>query len=96
MTSRPASLFAMDLIRPAIAEAFRKLHPRPMLKNPVMFVTMVGAALTTIAIGTAGEERLFVLLNEAVDSRKRHAEFSSRKSGAGRESWMLSTEDFRL
>jgi K+-transporting ATPase ATPase B chain len=32
----------------AIADSFRKLDPRTMIKNPVMFVVEVGALLTTI------------------------------------------------
>src|SRR5205807_921807 len=31
----------------AIGDSFRKLHPRLMAKNPVMFVVEIGAALTT-------------------------------------------------
>jgi K+-transporting ATPase ATPase B chain len=61
MTSRPGSLFARELVMPAIAGSLRKLHPRPMLKNPVMFVTMVGAVLTTLCIGAAGDETGFVV-----------------------------------
>jgi len=60
MTSRPTSLFAKDLIRPAIADSFRKLHPRLMAKNPVMFVTMIGAVLTTLSL-FGSSERGFVL-----------------------------------
>ena len=32
----------------AIGDSFLKLHPRPMMKNPVMFVVEVGAAMTTL------------------------------------------------
>ena len=32
---------------PAIADSFRKLHPRIMARNPVMFVVEVGSVLTT-------------------------------------------------
>ena len=53
MTQKPASLFDWNIVGPAIADAFRKLNPRLMVKNPVMFVTMVGAALTTVGIFTA-------------------------------------------
>ena len=35
------------LIRPAIGNAFIKLHPKTMMKNPVMFVVEVGCVLTT-------------------------------------------------
>jgi potassium-transporting ATPase ATP-binding subunit len=34
----------------AIADSFAKLHPRTMIKNPVMFVVEVGAVLTTIEL----------------------------------------------
>jgi K+-transporting ATPase ATPase B chain len=47
------SLFDWNIVRPAIGDSFRKLNPRLMVKNPVMFVTMVGAALTTVGIFTA-------------------------------------------
>src|ERR1700757_4469800 len=53
MTQKPASLFDWNIVGPAIGDAFRKLNPRLMVKNPVMFVTMVGAALTTVGIFTA-------------------------------------------
>jgi K+-transporting ATPase ATPase B chain len=57
----PPSLFDRGIIGPAIADAFRKLDPRLMIKNPVMFVTMIGAILTTIGIFTAGEDRGLVV-----------------------------------
>jgi K+-transporting ATPase ATPase B chain len=47
------SLFDWSIVRPAIGDAFKKLDPRLMIKNPVMFVTMAGAALTTVGIFTA-------------------------------------------
>ena len=53
MTQKPPSLFDSKIAGPAIADSFLKLDPRLMVKNPVMFVTMVGAALTTIGIFTA-------------------------------------------
>ncbi len=46
---QPMSLFDRSLILPAVSQAFRKLDVRLMIKNPVMFVTMVGATLTTVA-----------------------------------------------
>ena len=54
MKPQTRSLFDLKIVGPAIVESFKKLNPRLMIKNPVMFVTMVGAALTTIAIFTAG------------------------------------------
>jgi len=45
----------------ALVDSFRKLDPRLMVKNPVMFVTMVGAVLTTVGIFTcAPGERGFI------------------------------------
>ena len=34
----------------AVADSFRKLHPRTMTKNPVMFVVEVGAVITSIEL----------------------------------------------
>src|SRR5262245_31780103 len=58
---KPPSLFDRDIAGPAIGVAFRKLDPRLMIKNPVMFVTMIGAILTTIGILTATEDRNLVI-----------------------------------
>ncbi|MEG3089118.1 potassium-transporting ATPase subunit KdpB [Sphingomonas sp. PB4P5] len=44
------SLFTADLIVPAIGDAFRKLDPRQLIRNPVMFVTAVVAALMTVLL----------------------------------------------
>ncbi len=37
-----------QIVRRAIVDAFVKLNPRAMMKNPVMFVVEVGSALTTL------------------------------------------------
>lgn len=39
-----------SLVGPAVLEAFRKLSPRVQWRNPVMFVTEVGAAAVTIVM----------------------------------------------
>src|ERR1051325_2427308 len=52
-THKSPSLFDWKIAGPAIGDSFKKLNPRLMVKNPVMFVTMVGAALTTVGIFTA-------------------------------------------
>src|SRR5579885_1987748 len=41
-------LFDPEIINRAIVESFRKLNPAKLLKNPVIFVVEVGAAITTI------------------------------------------------
>jgi K+-transporting ATPase ATPase B chain len=38
------------IVSRAVLDSFAKLHPRTMVKNPVMFVVEVGAALTTIEL----------------------------------------------
>ena len=60
MTQKPPSLFDWKIAGPAAMDAFWKLNPRLMIKNPVMFVTMVGAALTTVGIFTARADRGFI------------------------------------
>src|SRR3974377_1894802 len=45
---RPLSIFDRSLIVPAIWASFRKLNPRTLVKNPVMFSVEIVAALTTI------------------------------------------------
>jgi potassium-transporting ATPase ATP-binding subunit len=52
MTHKAPSLFDWNIVGPAIRDSFHKLDPRLMVKNPVMFVTMVGAVLTTTGIFT--------------------------------------------
>lgn len=47
-TDNKAPLFEMSIVRPAIIDAFKKLDPRRMVKNPVMFVVEVGSAFTTL------------------------------------------------
>lgn len=60
MTQKPPSLFDWNIVGPAIGDSFKKLNPRIMIKNPVMFVTQVGAALTTIAVFTPTPSRGFI------------------------------------
>ncbi len=52
MTHKAPSLLDWNIAGPAVGDAFKKLDPRAMIKNPVMFVTMVGAILTTVGIFT--------------------------------------------
>src|SRR5882757_2967652 len=42
------SVWNWQIVRRAIVDAFIKLSPRAMMKNPVMFVVEVGSMLTTI------------------------------------------------
>ncbi|HWB06086.1 MAG TPA: potassium-transporting ATPase subunit KdpB [Verrucomicrobiales bacterium] len=61
MSHKAPSLFDWSIAGPAIGESFKKLDPRLMVKNPVMFVTMVGAVLTTWGIFTATDHRGFIV-----------------------------------
>jgi len=45
------SLADTKILKVAIVDSFRKLNPRTMIKNPVMFVVEVGALLTSIQLG---------------------------------------------
>lgn len=56
MVLKTSSLFDPVIVVPAIGESFKKLNPVRMVYNPVMFVTEVGAAITTILmfIGSHG------------------------------------------
>ncbi len=62
MAARTHSFFDREIIVQGIADSFRKLNPLSLLKNPVIFVTEVGAALTTLGLffRTKGEPFYFV------------------------------------
>jgi K+-transporting ATPase ATPase B chain len=66
MSRRKLSLFDPGIVRPAVAESFRKLHPRLMVRNPVMFVVYVGCYVTTglfvqALVGTGEVRASFIL-----------------------------------
>ena len=52
-------LFDGTIVRQAVLDSFRKLDPRHQVRNPVMFVVLVGSILTTLlwiqALGGTGE-----------------------------------------
>ncbi len=49
-SSSPASLFEPTLLRQAALDSLRKLHPRDVARNPVMFVVWAGSLLTTVLV----------------------------------------------
>ena len=63
--SRP--LFDPLITRRALLDAVRKLDPRNQMRNPVMFIVLVGAVLTlalfvlSLGGGSAGEPPMFIL-----------------------------------
>ncbi len=61
--SKSASLMDSSILLPAIGGAFKKLNPRSLARNPVMFVVAVVSALTTVLflkdIATGGQDLWF-------------------------------------
>jgi len=63
MAAKQLSLFDRHIIAGALGASVKKLHPMTMMRNPVMFVTEVGALITTVSLffGTPGESAGFGL-----------------------------------
>ena len=64
MTAKKRSVFERDILVPALWASVKKLDPRHMVRNPVMFVTEIGAAITTLEIlhaRSSGESISFVV-----------------------------------
>jgi K+-transporting ATPase ATPase B chain len=61
MSTKAVSLFDREILLKAVADSFAKLQPRHQLKNPVMFVTLVGAILTFFQLFTSKEPFGYVL-----------------------------------
>jgi high-affinity K+ transport system ATPase subunit B len=70
---RPISLFDTAILARAIADSFKKLNPRILFRNPVMFVAEVVAALTTVILARD-------LVSTAVRSLSRRSVWSSSRS----------------
>src|SRR5580698_4245234 len=60
MATKARPLFDPAIVLPAIVESLKKLNPIHMVKNPVMFVTEVGAALTTVDLFFTKDYHSFV------------------------------------
>jgi K+-transporting ATPase ATPase B chain len=61
MSTKTVPRFDRAILTQAIVDAFRKLDPRAQLRNPVMFVTLVGALLTFQQLFTSPEPFGYVL-----------------------------------
>jgi K+-transporting ATPase ATPase B chain len=61
MSSKSISLLDGTIMRKAVVDSFVKLDPRQQLKNPVMFVTLVGALLSFEQLFTSKEPFSYVL-----------------------------------
>ena len=61
MSTKAVSLFDRAIIRQAVGDSFKKLNPRAQLKNPVMFVTLIGALLSFEQLFTSHDPFGYVL-----------------------------------
>jgi K+-transporting ATPase ATPase B chain len=61
MRTAAISPFSPQQLRAALPGACRRMHPRQLLRNPVLLVTALGAVLTTACLPTAGPRWSFVL-----------------------------------
>ena len=61
MSTKAVSLFDRAILRQAAIDSVTKLNPRAQLKNPVMFVTLVGALLTFEQLFTSRDPVSYVL-----------------------------------
>ncbi len=50
MPAQARPLFDRTIVRRAVRESFYKLDPRHMVRNPVLFVVLVGSVLTTVIL----------------------------------------------
>ena len=50
MATQTRSIWDPQIVQRAVWDALRKLHPRTMARNPVMFVVLVGSVLTTLRL----------------------------------------------
>jgi potassium-transporting ATPase ATP-binding subunit len=66
MATKSVSIFDPKIIWPAIGDSFIKLNPRLMVRNPVMFVTMVGAAISTVDIFRCSRDELLFVVQIAI------------------------------
>ena len=61
MSTKAVSLFDRQILQQAAVDSLTKLNPRAQLKNPVMFVTLIGALLTFAQLFTSTEPLSYVL-----------------------------------
>jgi K+-transporting ATPase ATPase B chain len=50
MATQKISIWDPQIVQRAVGDSFRKLHPRTMARNPVMFVVEVGSVITTLRL----------------------------------------------
>src|SRR5260221_14038166 len=60
MAAKQQYIFDPSIVVPASGESFKKLNPITLAKNPAMFVTEVGAAITTVVLFEGHGDLLFL------------------------------------
>src|ERR1700751_232597 len=60
MAAKQHSIFDPSIMIPALGETFKKLNPVTLARNPVMFVTEVGAAIPTVVLFEGHGHLLFL------------------------------------
>src|ERR1700756_3594353 len=60
MAAKQHAIFDPSIMIPALGESFKKLNPVTLARNPVMFVTEVGAAITTVVLFEGHGDLLFL------------------------------------
>ena len=61
MSNKSAPLFDASILRQACLDSIKKLDPRTQLRNPVMFVTLLGALLSFEQLFTSSDPTRYVL-----------------------------------
>ncbi|HEU5080972.1 MAG TPA: potassium-transporting ATPase subunit KdpB [Opitutaceae bacterium] len=61
MSTKAVSLFDRAILGQAVVDSFKKLNPRLQLKNPVMFITLLGAFLSFQQLFTSKDPFGYVL-----------------------------------
>ena len=54
MSAEARPMLDPAILRPALVDSLRKLDPRLVVRNPVMFVVEVGALITTVGLADPG------------------------------------------
>src|SRR5262249_27415193 len=62
MAAKQHSIFDPAIVVPAMVQSFVKLNPVTLARNPVMFVTEVGAVVTTVLLLMGGHGDTFGFL----------------------------------
>ena len=77
-------MFTRELVVPAIRDSFLKLDPRTLYRNPVMFVTGIVAALSTLAARKQSAIPLAIIFHLRIIPALKRVKYRPARSGRGR------------